>query len=59
MSLNFFCFDTTVKINESEAEIEKCVNELVSLEDYDNALRLSKVANLKASKIILAQVSFF
>lgn len=56
VNLNFFCFDTTVKIHESEAEIEKCVNELVNLEDYANALRLSKVSNLKASKVILAQV---
>ncbi|XP_001601258.1 spatacsin [Nasonia vitripennis] len=55
VTLNFYCFDTTVKIHESEAEIEKCINELVQLEDYTNALRLSKAANLKASKIILAQ----
>ncbi|XP_058809210.1 spatacsin [Phymastichus coffea] len=55
VNLNYFCFDTTVKIHESEAEIEKCVNELINLEDYTNALCLSKVANLKASKVILAQ----
>jgi hypothetical protein len=57
VSLDFSCFDTTVQICESEAEIEKCVNELVKLEDYGNALQLSKVANLKVSRIILAQVS--
>lgn len=56
VSLNYFCFDTTEKIYESEAEIEKCVNELIKSEDYNNALLLSKAANLKASKIILAQV---
>ncbi|XP_011500198.1 PREDICTED: spatacsin [Ceratosolen solmsi marchali] len=55
LSLNFSRFDTTVQIYESEIEIEKCVNELVRLEDYGNALQLSKAANLKVSKIILAQ----
>lgn len=59
VSLDFFCFDTTERINESEAEIEKRINELIKLEDYNNALRLTKSANFSASKIILAEVSFF
>lgn len=56
IKLDFFSFDTTEKIYEAEAEIEKCINELIKLEDYNNALRLTKAANFKASKIILAQV---
>ena len=57
VQLNFSYFDATANIDESEAEIEKCINELVALEDYDNALKLSNVAALNASNIILAQVS--
>ncbi|XP_014213188.1 spatacsin [Copidosoma floridanum] len=53
--LNYHCFDTTDKVNESEVEVEKCANELIDAEDYGSALELSKAAGLRTSKIILAQ----
>ena len=56
-SIHYYAFDTTENNNSCEIEIERCINELILNEDYENALKLSKAANLKPSKIILAQVS--
>ncbi|KAJ8669006.1 hypothetical protein QAD02_000265 [Eretmocerus hayati] len=53
--LDFLSFDTTQETCKSEEEIEKCINELIYLEDYSSALRLSKITNSNASKVKLAQ----
>ena len=56
IKLNYFCFDTTDSVTNFERELEKCINDLINAEDYENALELSKAANLSSSKVILAQV---
>lgn len=56
VAFNFLSFDIVDNEQSFNNEIERCINELLEKENYTSALELSKVANLKPSKIILAQV---
>lgn len=55
VAFNFLSFDIVDNEQSFNNEIERCINELLEKENYTSALELSKVANLKPSKIILAQ----
>ena len=58
IKFNFMSFDTIDNEQNFTCEIERCINELLKKENYTSALELSRVAQMKPSKIILAQVIF-
>ena len=58
IKFDFSSFHTVENEHNFDNEIERCLNELLKNENYSGALKLSKVAQLQPSKIILAQVIF-
>lgn len=56
VTLNFANFTITDNEYSFEPEIQRCISDLLKTEDYDSALKLSNVAGLNSSDIILAQV---
>lgn len=55
VTLNFASFTITDNEYSFEPEIQRCISDLLRTEDYDSALKLSNVAGLNSSDIILAQ----
>ncbi|CAK9804301.1 SPG11 [Anthophora quadrimaculata] len=55
VAFNFAAFTVSDNVYNFDAEIQRCINDLLNSENYDTALELSNVANLNSSEIILAQ----
>ncbi|XP_024937810.1 spatacsin isoform X2 [Cephus cinctus] len=55
ITLDFSAFDIKENNSRFDKEIERCINDLLKIENYKSALLLSKAANADCSKIILAQ----
>ena len=52
---DFSAIRVTEQGSNVETEIKRCISDLMNIEDFSNALRLSKVSGLHCSTIIIAQ----
>ncbi|KAK2583208.1 hypothetical protein KPH14_009228 [Odynerus spinipes] len=55
ITLNFAAFTVTDNVYHYDEEIRRCIDYLVGLKDYNNALKICSIAAINASEIILAQ----
>ncbi|XP_017759699.1 PREDICTED: spatacsin [Eufriesea mexicana] len=55
VTFNFAAFSVLDNIYNFDTEIRRCIDDLLKIENYTNALELSDVAELNPSEIILAQ----
>nr|XP_034171053.1 spatacsin isoform X2 [Osmia lignaria] len=55
VTLNFTVFTVSNDVDNFNAEIQRCINDLLKTENYNSALELSNAAGLNSSDIILAQ----
>lgn len=57
--LNFKAVTIIDNIHNFDTEIQRCINDLIAIENYSIALKLASCAGLNSYEIILAQVIVF
>lgn len=58
-TLNFRAITIIDNVHNFDTEIQRCINDLIAIEDYSVALELACRAGLSSCEIILAQVIIF
>lgn len=56
VTMNFAAFTVTDNVYCYDQEINRCIDRLVELKDYINALQICSIAGKDTTEIILAQV---
>lgn len=56
VTFNFAAVTVIHNVHNFKTEIQRCIDDLVTIKNYNTALELSCIAGLHASEIILAQV---